>query len=74
MIWGTSYRIRLESVNNLRIFRMPLDETLETFSYFISEADKLGIAYVTLLRYVETSDPVIDGKQSASLVHNCISY
>lgn len=40
---------------------MPLQETLDTFSYFISEADKLGLAYITLVRYVESFDPVFDG-------------
>jgi 2,4-dienoyl-CoA reductase-like NADH-dependent reductase (Old Yellow Enzyme family) len=40
---------------------MPLQETLDTFSYFISEADKLGLAYITLARYSEALDPVIDG-------------
>ena len=40
---------------------MPLQETLDTFSHFISEADKLGLAYITLIRYVEAFDPVFDG-------------
>ena len=40
---------------------MSLQETLDTYSYFISEADKLGLAYITLLRYVEALDPVFDG-------------
>lgn len=40
---------------------MPLQETLDTFSYFISEADKLGLAYITLIRYFESFDPIIDG-------------
>ncbi|KAK0228549.1 hypothetical protein IW262DRAFT_1231797, partial [Armillaria fumosa] len=30
---------------------MPLQETLDTFSYFISEADKFGLAYINLVRY-----------------------
>ncbi|KAF8344376.1 flavoprotein NADH-dependent oxidoreductase [Amanita rubescens] len=45
---------------------MPLQETLDTFSYFISEADKLGLAYITLARYSEALDPVIDGKRRAT--------
>ncbi len=35
---------------------MPIQETLDTFRYLISELDKLGIAYVTLMRYVEAFD------------------
>lgn len=40
---------------------MPLEETLETFSYFITEADKLRLAYIALARYGEFGDPIIDG-------------
>ncbi len=35
---------------------MPIQETLHTFRYLISELDKLGIAYVTLVRYVGSFD------------------
>ena len=41
---------------------MPLKETLDTFSYFISEADKIGLSYIVLLRYTEALDPVFDGE------------
>ncbi|KAE9390771.1 flavo protein NADH-dependent oxidoreductase [Gymnopus androsaceus JB14] len=44
---------------------MPLDETLETYSYFISEADKLGIVYIDLVRYSDALDPILDGKKRA---------
>jgi len=44
--------------------RMPLEETIETYSYFISEADKLGIAFIELVRYVDMLDPVFDGMRS----------
>lgn len=40
---------------------MPLQETLDTFSYFIGETDKLELAYITLIRYFEAFDPIIDG-------------
>ncbi|PPQ99234.1 hypothetical protein CVT24_009253 [Panaeolus cyanescens] len=33
---------------------MPLDETIATYSYFITEADKLGLSYFALYRYVPT--------------------
>jgi len=42
--------------------RMPLEETLDTYKYFLSEVDKLKLSYVTLVRYVAALDPVIDGK------------
>lgn len=40
---------------------MPLQETLDTFSYFITEADRLGLAYFLLTRYMEALDPIFDG-------------
>lgn len=44
------------------VFRMPIKDTLETFGYFIKEADKLGIAYIILVRYDASQAPVFDGK------------
>lgn len=41
---------------------MPLQETLDTFKYFLSEADKLQLSYIVLVRYVATLDVEIDGK------------
>ena len=37
--------------------RMPLQETLDTFKYFLSEVDKLKPSYVTLVRYSTMLDP-----------------
>ncbi|KAK0224177.1 hypothetical protein IW262DRAFT_1269047 [Armillaria fumosa] len=42
--------------NDIGYNRMPIQETLDMFRYFISELDKLGIAYVTLMRYVDAFD------------------
>ena len=41
---------------------MTLEDTLETFRYFVAEADKLNLAYINLVRYVEMMDPVFDGR------------
>lgn len=62
MIWGGWFTLSLilyfeEFINT----RMPLEETIATFTHFITEADKLGIVYVDLMRYSEMLDPVIDG-------------
>lgn len=43
------------------LYRMPLQETIDTYSYFISEADKLRLAYIVLVRYADATDPVFDG-------------
>ena len=45
---------------------MPLDDTLATYTYFISQADALPLAYFSLVRYVPKLDAVIDGKPRAT--------
>ena len=40
---------------------MPLQETLDTFSYFLSEVDKLKPSFVTLARYSAVYDPTNRG-------------
>jgi hypothetical protein len=44
------------------LFSMPLQETLDTYRYFISEADKLNLSYITLVRYIAHADVEIDGE------------
>ena len=46
---------------------MPLEETLETFRYFLGEVDKLKPSYVALVRYSLQTDVVIDGELSLHL-------
>jgi 2,4-dienoyl-CoA reductase-like NADH-dependent reductase (Old Yellow Enzyme family) len=41
---------------------MPLPETVETYKYFITEAEKLDLAYIVLVRYSRPSDVEIDGR------------
>jgi hypothetical protein len=40
---------------------MPLQDALDTYTYFISEADKLNLAYITLVR-LTIMDIEIDGR------------
>ena len=49
---------------------MPLPETVETYKYFITEAEKLDLAYITLVRYASASDVEIDGQ---CLFHSFLS-
>jgi hypothetical protein len=35
---------------------MPLPETVETYKYFITEAEKLDLAYIVLMRYSRALD------------------
>ncbi|KAG7452458.1 uncharacterized protein BT62DRAFT_1070227 [Guyanagaster necrorhizus] len=50
-VWGADrVSIKLNPTGGYNNTGMPLQETLETFSYFISEADKFGLAYINLVR------------------------
>jgi hypothetical protein len=40
---------------------MPLQENIDTFQYFISQADDLDLGYICLVRYNPALDPEIDG-------------
>lgn len=41
---------------------MPLEEQIATFKYYIKELDKMGLAYIQLVRYVAVMDPEFDGE------------
>ena len=53
----------LEDNHSLYIVRisMTLEDTAETYKYFITEAEKLNLAYITLARYIAGYDVEIDG-------------
>jgi len=50
------------------VYRMPLQEAIDTYSYFITEADKLNLAYITLLRYHPFLDFEYDGTSARNLL------
>ena len=50
----------------MELLRMPLDETIATFSYFITEADKLGLAFFEIMRYSPLLDVEFDGVSRAT--------
>ena len=52
--------------------RMTLEDTIETFSYFIKEADALGLAYICLVRYAAKLDVEYDGEQDTWILP-CLS-
>lgn len=43
---------------------MPLDETIETYSYLLTKIDKLGLAYICFQRHLAFLDVKIDGKKT----------
>ncbi|KAJ7480087.1 hypothetical protein B0H11DRAFT_2026480 [Mycena galericulata] len=71
-VFGPDVAVKLSPAGGYNDMGMPLAETIETYSYFISEADKLGLAYITLARYVADLDFKIGGVTRATL-HDVIA-
>ncbi|PPR07918.1 hypothetical protein CVT24_000898 [Panaeolus cyanescens] len=65
-VFGRNVGLKLSPAGGYNDVGMPLEDTIATYSYFITEADKLGIAYVTLVRYSPNSDFMVDGKSRAT--------
>ncbi|KAF9037910.1 hypothetical protein BDP27DRAFT_1347943 [Rhodocollybia butyracea] len=63
---GDRVGVKLSPSGGFNDVGMPLQETIDTYNYFITEADKLGLAYFVLLRHIDWLDPVIDGKKRAT--------
>ncbi|KAH9478473.1 NADP-dependent oxidoreductase lnbE [Psilocybe cubensis] len=59
--FGKNVAVKLSPAGGDNDMGMPLQETLDTYSYFISEADKLGISYICLVRYQDAYDVQYDG-------------
>ncbi|KAF9523775.1 flavoprotein NADH-dependent oxidoreductase [Crepidotus variabilis] len=60
-VFGQDVAIRVSPTGGYNDVGMPIGDTIETFSYFLSEADKLGLAYIALVRYSSFFDIEIDG-------------
>ncbi|KAF5363214.1 hypothetical protein D9758_008402 [Tetrapyrgos nigripes] len=61
--------IKLTPTGGYNDVGMPVEDTLETFTYFIKEADKLGLAYMVFQRYEVSFDETIDGQISHGHLH-----
>ncbi|KAJ7737724.1 hypothetical protein B0H16DRAFT_1695014 [Mycena metata] len=59
-VFGSNVSLKISPGGGFHDMGMPLQETIDTFSYFISEADKLRLSYITLFRYIPRLDPIID--------------
>ncbi|KAH9478464.1 N-ethylmaleimide reductase [Psilocybe cubensis] len=59
-VFGPDVALKVSPNGGYNDVGMPLQETLDTFSYFITESDKLGLAYITLVQYHPYFDPVFD--------------
>ncbi|KAJ7356788.1 hypothetical protein DFH08DRAFT_850067, partial [Mycena albidolilacea] len=64
-VWGPNVGMRVSPATGNNDMGMPLQDTLKTNGYLFREVDKLGLAYVTLIRYSERYDPERDGKRHA---------
>ncbi|KAJ7632137.1 hypothetical protein FB45DRAFT_1026329 [Roridomyces roridus] len=62
-VFGPNVALKLGPSGGHNDVGMPLQETIDTYGYLLREVSKLGLAYVTLLRYRSTHDPEIDGKK-----------
>ncbi|KAJ7168407.1 flavoprotein NADH-dependent oxidoreductase [Mycena crocata] len=71
-VWGPdAVAIKLSPAGGYNDMGMPLQDTIDTFSYLLREINKLGLSYVVLLRYVAWLDPEFDGKKRAT-VHDVL--
>lgn len=73
-VYGNNVAIKLSPAGGYNDVGMPLEETLETYRYFLTEASKLPLSYITLMRYSEYLDAVIDGKKRATIHDILESY
>ncbi|KAG2008546.1 NADH:flavin oxidoreductase/NADH oxidase [Coprinopsis cinerea AmutBmut pab1-1] len=64
--FGNNVAVKLSPAGGYNDMGMPLQETLDTYRYFITEADKLGLSYFTLLRYCPKLDVEYDGQKRAT--------
>ncbi|KAG0704595.1 hypothetical protein DFH29DRAFT_911144 [Suillus ampliporus] len=66
-IWGSKrVAVRLSPAGGYNDVGMPLQENIDTFRYFISQADDLDLGYICLVRYFPLLDPIFDGKRRAT--------
>ncbi|KAJ7154095.1 hypothetical protein C8R46DRAFT_1297702 [Mycena filopes] len=62
--WWTQLTGILTAAGGHNDVGMPLQDMIDTFGHLLREADKLGLAYVALMRYNPHMDP--DGKKGAT--------
>ncbi|KAF8069030.1 hypothetical protein FPV67DRAFT_1448858 [Lyophyllum atratum] len=70
-VFGDNVALKVSPAGGYNDMGMPLQEALDTYTYFVSEADKLGLAYIALVRYVPAYDVEYEGKKRAT-VHDVL--
>ncbi|CAA7264371.1 unnamed protein product [Cyclocybe aegerita] len=71
-VFGRDVAVKLSPTGGYNDVGMPLQETLETFTYFISEADKLCLSYIVLLRHSPRYDPVYEDGVHRATKHDVL--
>ncbi|KAG6840733.1 hypothetical protein C0991_004751 [Blastosporella zonata] len=69
-VFGENVALKVNPSGGYNDVGMPLQETLDTYSYFLTESDKLGLAYITLSQ--THPKPRFTGKKR-STVHDVIA-
>lgn len=68
-VWGCDrVGVKLSPAGGLGDVGMGLKETVETYTYLITELDKMKVIYVTLVRYVERMDVWIEGAKNKNTI------
>ncbi|KAI5114701.1 hypothetical protein M0805_002282, partial [Coniferiporia weirii] len=74
-VWGADkVGVKLNPAGGYNDAGMPIEDTLETYSHFIKEADAMGLAYICLVRYAKKLDSTFDGKPRATKHDVLASY
>ncbi|KAF8968284.1 flavoprotein NADH-dependent oxidoreductase [Flammula alnicola] len=60
-VFGRDVAVKLSPAGGYNDVGMPLQDTLDTYSYFITEAEKLNLSYFVLVRYSKAFDIEYDG-------------
>ncbi|KAJ7812640.1 flavoprotein NADH-dependent oxidoreductase [Mycena olivaceomarginata] len=73
-VWGPDVGLKLSPTGGANDVGMPLDDTIATFGHLLREVDKLGLAYVALVRYNLLRDPEFDGEKRATPHDVVVTY
>ncbi|KAF8882047.1 flavoprotein NADH-dependent oxidoreductase [Gymnopilus junonius] len=60
-VYGKNVSVKVSPAGGYNDMGMPIDETLDTYKYYFAELDKLGLSYITLVRYLPIFDATFDG-------------
>ncbi|KAJ7670354.1 hypothetical protein B0H17DRAFT_1085907 [Mycena rosella] len=61
-VFGPNVSMKISPGGGLNDMGMPLEEAIATFSYFVSEADKLKLSYIVFSRFRPQLDVLPEGK------------